>query len=206
MNFFLPDMIVKGGWLMYPILLCSIIALGVFLERLYKLRHQRVLPSDLIRDVNDLIMRRRYPEAISLCQSHPSAIARIYLAGLRISGQPRQAIKEVVQEVGRREAADLERYLPVLSTVASISPLLGLLGTVSGMIETFNLISYYGVTNPGTLASGISKALITTAAGLTVAIPTLVGYRFVSAKADYLILILEEQSIKLIESLKGPEY
>jgi len=205
MNFFLPDMIAKGGWLMYPILLCSIIALGVFLERLYKLRQQRVLPSDLIRDINDLISRRRYSEAVSLCQSHPSAMARIYFAGLRISGQPRQAIKEVVQEVGRREAAELEKYLTVLSTIVSIAPLLGLLGTVQGMIETFNLISFYGVTNPGTLASGISIALITTAAGLTVAIPTLVGYRLVSSKADNLILMLEEQSIKLIEALKGPE-
>jgi len=205
MNFLLPDLIVRGGWLMYPIFLCSVIALGFFIERLFKLRRTRVLPRDLMQNVGDLIARRKYSDAIYLCQGHPSAIARIYLAALRINGQPRQAIKEVVQEVGRREAADLEKYVPVLSTVASIAPLLGLLGTVSGMIKTFDLISYYGVGNPGTLAAGISEALLTTAAGLSVAIPTLVGYRYVAGKADSLIMEMEEHSIMLLESLKGGE-
>ncbi|MBW2062875.1 MAG: MotA/TolQ/ExbB proton channel family protein [Deltaproteobacteria bacterium] len=205
MSFFLPDLIIRGGWLMYPISLCSILALAVFLERLFKLRRVRILPRDLMQDMNDLIIRYKYPDAISLCQGHPSPMARIYQAGLRSSGQPRQIIKEVVQEVGRREAAELEKYISILATIASITPLLGLLGTVSGMIKTFNIIAYYGVGNPGTMAGGISEALITTAAGLTVAIPTLVGYRFVSSKADNLILNLEEQSIKLVESLKGPE-
>jgi len=205
MNFLLPDLIVRGGWLMYPIFLCSVIALGFFIERLFKLRRTRVLPRDLVQNVGDLIARRKYADAIYLCQGHPSAIARIYLAALRINGQPRQAIKEVVQEVGRREAAELEKYVPVLSTVASIAPLLGLLGTVSGMIKTFDLISYYGVGNPGTLAAGISEALLTTAAGLSVAIPTLVGYRYVAGKADSLIMEMEEHSIMLLESLKGGE-
>ncbi len=190
---------------MYPLFLCSVIALGFFIERMFKLRRTKVLPYELIQNINDLIMRRKYSDAIYMAQGHPSAIARIYIAALRISGQPRQAIKEVVQEVGRREAADLGKYIQVLGTVASISPLLGLLGTVSGMIKTFNLISYYGVGNPGTLAAGISEALLTTAAGLSVAIPTLVGYRFISSKADNLILELEEQSINLLEALKGPE-
>lgn len=206
MSFFLPDLIIKGGWLMYPILICSVIALGVFIERIVKLRRSRVLPPSLMQTVNDMIMRNKYSDAISLCQSHPSPIANIYHAGLKIYGQPRQVIKEIVQEVGRREAAELEKYLSLLSTIASITPLLGLLGTVSGMIKTFNLISFYGVGNPGTMASGISEALITTAAGLTIAIPTLVGYRLVSSNADNLILSLEEHSIKLVEDLKGPEY
>lgn len=205
MGFFLPDLIIRGGWLMYPILFCSVIGLGVFLERLFKLRRSRVLPPEFMQEVNDLIKRREYPYAINLCQGHPSAMARIYHAGLNISGHSRQEIKEVIQEVGRREAAGLEKYLSVLATVASIAPLLGLLGTVSGMIKTFDLISFYGVGNPGTMASGISEALITTAAGLSVAIPTLVGYRFVSSKADNLILNLEEQSIKLVDTLKGLE-
>ena len=205
MDFLLPDLIVRGGWLMYPIFLCSVVALGFFIERLFKLRRSRVLPRSLMQNVHDLISRRKYTDATYLCQGHPSAMARIYHAALRINGQPRQAIKEVVQEVGRREAADLGRYIPVLGTVASITPLLGLLGTVSGMIKTFNMISYYGVGNPGSLAAGISEALLTTAAGLSVAIPTLVGYRFVSSKADSLILELEEQSLLLVENLKGPE-
>ncbi len=206
MDFLLPDLFVRGGWLMYPIFLCSVVALGFFIERLFKLRRSRVLPRGLMQNVNDLILRHKLSDAIYLAQGHPSAMARIYMAALRISGPPRQAIKEVVEEVGRREAADLEKYLQVLSTVASIAPLLGLLGTVSGMIKTFNVISYYGVGNPGTLASGISEALLTTAAGLSVAIPTLVGYRFVSSKAEGLILELEEQSLNLVEALKGPEH
>ncbi|MBU2552195.1 MAG: MotA/TolQ/ExbB proton channel family protein [Proteobacteria bacterium] len=205
MDFMLPDLIVRGGWLMYPIFLCSVVALGFFIERLFKLRRSRVLPRLLIQNVNDLISRHKYNDAVYLCQGHPAAMARIYHAALKINGQPRQAIKEVIQEVGRREAADLGQYIPVLSTVASITPLLGLLGTVSGMIKTFNLISFYGVGNPGSLAAGISEALLTTAAGLSVAIPTLVGYRFIASKADGLILELEEQSLLLVDALKGPE-
>ena len=205
MDFLLPDLMVRGGWLMYPIFLCSVAALGFFIERMIKLRKSRVLPRGFMQNVNDLISRRKISDAIFLCQAHPSSMARIYHAALKISGQPRPAIKEVVQEVGRREAAELVKYLGVLSTVASITPLLGLLGTVSGMIKTFNVISYYGVGNPGTLAAGISEALLTTAAGLSVAIPTLVGYRFVASKADNLISELEEASLILVESLKGPE-
>jgi biopolymer transport protein ExbB len=205
MDFLLPELFVRGGWLMIPIFLCSVIALGFFLERMFKLRRSKILPRGLIQNANDLIARGKYTDAIFLCQGQPSAISRIYLAALKISGQPRAAIKEVVTEVGRREASDLSKYTSVLATVASIAPLLGLLGTVSGMIKTFNLISYYGVGNPGTLAAGISEALLTTAAGLSVAIPTLVGYRFVASKADGLISELEEQSLQLVEALKGPE-
>ena len=204
MNAILPDLFVRGGWLMYPIFLCSVVAMGFFLERIVKLRRTRVMPKPLVQNVNDLISRKKLSDAIYMCQGHPSAISRIYNAALKISGQPRPAIKEVVQEIGRREAEDLGKYIPVLATVASIAPLLGLLGTVSGMIKTFNLIAYYGVGNPGTLAAGISEALLTTAAGLSVAIPTLVGYRFVSGKADGLISEMEEESIRLVESLKGP--
>lgn len=190
---------------MYPIFLCSVIALGFFIERVVRLQRTRVIPRGLMQNADDLITRRKYFDAAGLVQGHPSAMARIYNAALKVYGQPRQAIKEVVEEVGRREAADLEKYIPVLSTVASISPLLGLLGTVSGMIKTFNLISYYGVGNPGSLAAGISEALLTTAAGLSVAIPTLVGYRFLASKAESLILDLEEYSLLLVETLKGRE-
>ena len=190
---------------MYPILLCSVVALGFFIERLTKLRRPKVLPRRFLQEVNDLIKLRKYQEAMKLCQGNPSPAARLYLAGLKALGQPRAAIKEVITETGRREASDLGKYLNVLGTVASITPLLGLLGTVSGMIKTFNVISYYGVGNPGTLAGGISEALLTTAAGLTVAIPTLVGYRLISSKADSLISELEDQGLYLVETLKGPE-
>ncbi len=205
MDFLLPDLFSRGGWLMYPIFLCSVIALGFFFERLFKLRRSRVLPKQFMQNVSDLVKRGKYSDAVHLSQGNPSGISRIYLAALKNAGQPRPALKEVVQEVGRSEAADLERYITVLGTVASITPLLGLLGTVSGMIKTFNVISYHGVGNPGTLAAGISEALLTTAAGLSVAIPTLVGYRFITSKADRLVSDLEEESLDLIETLKGSD-
>jgi biopolymer transport protein ExbB len=205
MDTWLPDLLTRGGWLMYPIFLCSIAALGFFIERLIRLRRARVLPPLFLQKVNDFISRGKYGDAVYLCQGDQSAISRLYHAGLKNSGQPRAAIKEVVQEVGRREAAELEKHIPILGTLASVTPLLGLLGTVSGMIKTFNVIAYYGVGNPGTLAGGISEALLTTAAGLSVAIPTLLAYRFLAGKADGLIAELEEQSLLLVEALKGSE-
>lgn len=205
MDFLLPDLIVRGGWLMYPIFLSSVVALGFFIERLFKLRRTRILPQEVIRKAPPLVENSGFSDALNLCHDHPSAISRIYQAAIAAAGQPRAAIKEVVQEIGRREAADLNKYITVLGTVASIAPLLGLLGTVAGMIKTFNLISYYGVGNPGTLASGISEALLTTAAGLSVAIPALVGYRFMSSKVDGLVSELEEQSLLMVETLKAAE-
>ena len=190
---------------MWPIFLCSVAALGFFIERIFKLRRPRIIPGQLITEADGLIAKGKIKEALKACQNSPSPVARIYTAALKVSGQPRAAIKEVVQEVGRREADELGKYIAVLGTVASISPLLGLLGTVSGMIKTFNIISYYGVGNPGTLAAGISEALLTTAAGLSVAIPALVGYRYLNSRADRLIADLEDQSLALVESLMGTE-
>ena len=203
MNFIFPDLMQRGGWLMWPILLCSVIALGFFFERLFRLRGKLVVPRELVQKVDALIVEGQLEEARAWCETGSSAMARIYMAALGVAGQSRATVKEVVLEAGRREAVDLERHLPVLSMVASIAPLLGLLGTVSGMITTFNQISYYGVGNPGSLAGGISEALLTTAAGLSVAIPTLVGHRFIAGRADRLIESLEERSMVLVEALKG---
>lgn len=205
MDLIIPELFLRGGWCMYPILGCSILALGLFIDRMFKLRRSKVMPADLHQGVGDLITRGKFADAIFLCQGHASPLARIYHAALKSAGQPRQAIKEVVEEVGRREADDLSQYIPFLSTIATISPLLGLLGTVSGMIKIFNVLSYYGGGNTGALALGISEALITTYAGLTVAIPTLVAYRVASSRADRLIADLERQAINLVEKLKGPE-
>jgi biopolymer transport protein ExbB len=203
MDFILPDLMTRGGWSMYAIAVCSVAALGFFLERLLRLRRGRVAPVRFVRRVRELLAKGKQSEALHYCQTTDKPIARVFRAALTLSGSPRGAIKEVVEEVGRQEAEGLLKFLPVLATVASITPLLGLLGTVSGMIKTFNVISYYGVGNPGTLAAGISEALLTTAAGLTVAIPTLVAYRFLTAKADGLISEMEKQSLGLVEMIKG---
>jgi len=197
------DFVVKGGVLMIPIALCSIIALAIFLERLWSLRRSKVTPRDFLIEIEDLIRREKIPEAVTRCRKDNSSMANIIVAGIRNFGKRREIVKESIEEIGRREAATLERYINVVGTIAAISPLLGLLGTVVGMIKAFNVISIQGVGNPSSLAGGISEALITTAAGLVVAIPTFVLYRYLANKADALIVEMEEHSIRMVDLLKG---
>jgi len=196
------ELFLKGGILMYPIGLCSIVALGIFLERIYVLRRKRVIPRDFLIEVEDLVLRAKLPEAITLCKRDNSTIAHVIRVGIENYGKRREVIKERIEEVGRREVASLESYINVIGTIAGISPLLGLLGTVSGMIKAFNIISLQGIADPASLAGGISEALITTAAGLVVAIPAYVIYRYLMNKADSLILEMEENSIRMVDILK----
>jgi biopolymer transport protein ExbB len=193
------DLIVKGGIFMYPIIFCSIVALAVFFERLWVLRRKHIIPEDFIRNVEDLLKKQKISEAIFLCQSDVSSIAKIFLAGLRSTQKGMWLVKEAIEERGSREATTLEKNVGILSTIANLTPLLGLLGTVSGMIKTFNAISVHGIGNPAPLAGGIAEALITTATGLCIAIPTLVCYRFLKDKANALIFEMEENSIRLVE-------
>jgi len=190
---------------MVPILLCSITALAIFLERVWQLRRTKVVPPDFIHEVEALIRRGNIPDALMLCQNNGSSIARIILIGLKNAGKRRESIKEYLEEVGRQESALLERFVEGLGTIAGVSTLLGLLGTISGMIKIFSVISTQNVVNPGLLAGGISEALITTYAGLTVAIPALVMYKYLQSKADALILEMEGHSIRLVELLKEKE-
>jgi biopolymer transport protein ExbB len=196
------DLVIRGGIFIYPIIFCSIVALAVFLERLWVLRRKSILPPDFIRNVEDLIRKQKIADAQFLCQRDASSIAKIFFAGLKNAGRGMWLVKESIEERGGREAAILEKRSGVLSTIANLAPLLGLLGTVSGMIKTFNVISVQGVGNPAPLAGGIAEALITTAAGLTVAIPTLVFHRIVRDKAGSLIFEMEENSIRIIELME----
>ncbi|MCJ7594058.1 MAG: MotA/TolQ/ExbB proton channel family protein [Desulfobacterales bacterium] len=197
------DLIVRGGIFIYPIILCSIIALAVFLERLWILRRKNIIPAEFIRNVEELLKKQKISDAIFLCQGDPSSIARVFFAGLKNAGRGMWLVKESIEERGSREASTLEKRVGILSTIANLTPLLGLLGTVSGMIKTFNVISVQGVGNPAPLAGGIAEALITTAAGLSVAIPTLVCYRLIKDKAESLIFQMEENSIKIIEIMEN---
>ncbi len=199
------DFFTKGGIFMYPILLCSITALAIFIERLWNLRWKHVIPQDFIGDVEQLIRREKIPDAAHLCQQNPSSMARILLIGIKNFGRKREVIKEYLEEVGRQESASLERFVEGLGTIAGVSTLLGLLGTISGMIQIFSVISTQTVVNPGSLAGGISEALITTYAGLSVAIPTLVMYKYLQSKTQTLILQMEEHSIRLVDLLKQKE-
>lgn len=196
------DLIVRGGIFMYPIIFCSIVALAVFLERLWVLRRRHILPQGFIGRVQELVNNAQIPEAISLCQNNMSSIAKVFLAGLKNTPKGMWLVKEAIEERGSREATILGKNVEILSTIASLTPLLGLLGTVSGMIKTFNAISTQGIGHPAPLAGGIAEALITTATGLCVAIPTLVCYRFLKDRANALIFEMEENSIRLVELME----
>lgn len=187
---------------MYPIILCSIIALSIFIERLLVLRKNAVIPSDLVTDVEERLKKRDIMGALDICEKNDSSISKIFLSGLKNSGKGMWLVKEAIEERGGRESVILEKYVGILSTIANLSTLLGLLGTVSGMIKTFKVVSQGGG-NPSLLAGGIAEALITTAAGLCVAIPVLVGYRILKDKAESLIFEMEESSIKLIEIMES---
>ncbi len=195
------EIFVKGGPLMYPILTCSVLALAIFLERLWTYFRVSSGIHVLVRDVEGLVLKERIDEAIIVCQRSGTPLARILIAALRNAGKPREQLKVAVEEVGAREAAPLERYLGLLGTIASISPLLGLLGTVFGMIEAFNVIALQGHGTPASLGGGISQALITTAAGLAVAIPILLAHKYLSSRADRMLLEMEEYSLHVVDLL-----
>jgi biopolymer transport protein ExbB len=191
----------KGGPLMYPILLCSVLALAIFFERLWTLFRLGRGTIAMVREVESLVRKNRIDEAVIVCQRAGTPLARILVSALRGAGRPREQIKTIVEEVGGRETAPLERYLGLLGTIATISPLLGLLGTVLGMIEAFTVIAAQGGGTPATLGGGISKALITTAAGLTVAIPTILLHKYLTSRVDRMVLEMEEYSLQMVDLL-----
>jgi biopolymer transport protein ExbB len=190
---------------MIPILLCSVISLALFLERLWALQRPHVIPTQFTAVVTELIQKRQFDQASALCKGNGSSFAAIIGAGLRHADKDRGLIKEVMEEAGRRETAYLERGVGVVGSIANISPLLGLLGTVTGMIKVFQRVVNQvgtaggGQVNAGALANGIWEALITTAAGLAVAIPTLVLFKYLTGKVDRLLVEMEERSLELAE-------
>ncbi|MEW6645668.1 MAG: MotA/TolQ/ExbB proton channel family protein [Pseudomonadota bacterium] len=197
------EIIVAGGWLMVPIILCSIAALAIIGERFWSLRQDKVTPKNLVAQVWHWRKNSQLTPERVLALRNSSPLGRVLAAGLLNMAHSREVMKESLEETGRQVVLELERYLNTLGTIASISPLLGLLGTVLGMIKVFTAITTQGVGNPGVLAGGISEALITTAAGLTVAIPSLMFYRYFRGKVDALVLKMEEEALKLVEVIHG---
>ena len=193
----------KGGYILVPIFLGSLIGLAIFFERFWSLRRVRINPVSFFRDLQDLIQKRQWSEARILCQNDQSALAKIMSAVLsQIERKPsRDRLKEIAEEVGEREAFFLERGIGSLGVVASLEPLLGLLGTVWGMIKAFRRVEVGGVGDPRLVAGGVWAALITTAAGLSVAIPAYIGYRFLLAKVDRSILELQSDVSALVDLL-----
>ncbi len=197
------ELITAGGWLMVPIMLCSVVALAIIGERFWVLKQEKVLPTNLVAQVWQLHQQSELDaERIKLLRDS-SPLGRILAAGLINMHHERDVMKEAIEETGRQVVLELERFLNTLGTIASITPLLGLLGTVIGMIKVFTAITAHGVGNPTILAGGISEALITTAAGLSVAIPSLMFYRYFRGKVDALVLKMEEESLKMVEVIHG---
>jgi len=197
------DYVARGGIVMIPILVCSVVALIIIFERLWSLRRKRIFRFDILDTVEQLLREHKIPEATTLCKRHDSTMTRLVLVVLLNADRPKAEIKELIEDHGRQEVPFLERYLTMLGTIASISPLLGLLGTVVGLLRVFDAISQEGgVTNAAILSAGIQNALITTVAGLCVAIPSLVAYNYFARRAESLVLEMERISLRLLNILK----
>jgi len=197
------ELMQAGGWLMLPIIACSVVAMAIVFERLWTLRRDRIMPDELVTRIWQWHRRQQLTNDRITQVRDGSPLGRMLAAGLVNRDHPREVMKEAIHDTGRQVVAEMERYLNSLGTIASVAPLLGLLGTVFGMIDVFTVIMDAGVGNPGVLAGGISKALITTAAGLSVAIPTLMFHRYFNSKVNKLTLGMEEQALRLVEVMKG---
>jgi biopolymer transport protein ExbB len=197
------ELVQAGGWLMYPIMLCSAIAMGIIAERLWTLQRRKVIPEKLMNGIWTLLSNDKLTDAHILEIETGSPLGKVLAAGLINRHLSRDLVRESIEETGRFVAHELERFINALGTISTIAPLLGLLGTVIGMIKVFTTITAVGVGDPATLAGGISEALITTAAGLTVAIPTVIFHRYLKRKIDELVMGMEQEAMKLVEVLHG---
>jgi len=197
------EIIQSGGWLMLPIIVCSIVATAIIVERFWSLQKHKILPPELVAQVWRLARDKKLDDLALRRLKTSSLLGFILAAGLTNSYHGRDVMKECIEEAGRQVVHKLERFLNTLGTIASVSPLLGLLGTVVGMIQAFSAIVANGTGNPTMLAGGISVALITTAAGLIVAIPSLIFHRYFERLVDEYVVTMEAEALKLIDILHG---
>ena len=199
------ELLMAGGWLMVLIVLCSIVVLAICIERLFTLNPKKIAPPHLLATVWKQLKAGEMDASRLKTLKQSSPLGRILAAGLSNAYHGREVMKESIQEAAQHVVHDLERYLNTLGTIAAIAPLLGLLGTVVGMIKVFAEIMSQGTGNASVLAGGISEALIPTAAGLTVAIPALAMHRYFVGKIDAIVVELEQETIKLVDALHSEE-
>lgn len=192
----------KAGVLIYPLALASLLASTVTIERLVALSRRRVLPREIREVVESVQPGRDVSVAIEVCRRNPGVFSDVMRVGLELAGEPWEVMRDAVLDTGRQETAHLERHLVWLQTVAQAAPLLGLLGTVLGMIKVFSSISISGLGDPQALSEGISEAMITTAVGLAIGIPTLVAYNFLTSKSEALITEIEAHASRLVARLR----
>jgi biopolymer transport protein ExbB len=191
------DIIEKGGVLMYPIMALSVISLAIFMERMFTLRKEKFAPVAFTKMIKSLLSRKAYIEAESLCKENDSAISRVIHEVIQNRTQPWPQLVEAAEGAGKREADRLERFQEAMSTIVALSPLLGLLGTVFGMITLFSVLSGGGVGDPQALSGGIAVALLTTAAGLSVAIPAQIFHYVIKMRSDSIVNVLEKESMEI---------
>jgi biopolymer transport protein ExbB len=191
----------KGGFLMYPIFFCSLLAIAIFFERMFYLKSVKTSTRKFTERIQDLVRKGNINFAITACRKNFTPISQIILAALLKHGSSRDEIREAIEDTANREVPILERNLPILATIGNITPLLGLLGTVFGMIKAFQVVSVVGVGNPEALAEGISEALLTTAFGLSVAIPTIVAYNYLANRVERQTREMESTCAEILDLL-----
>ncbi|WP_150048412.1 MULTISPECIES: MotA/TolQ/ExbB proton channel family protein [Methylomonas] len=197
------EIVKSGGWMMLPLLLCSIASMAIIGERFWSLRRRRIIPAELVPYIWQLHRENKLDDATVRRIRMSSPLGRVLAAGLLNRKHGREIMKTSIEEVGRQVAHELERYLNLLGTLAAVTPLMGLLGTVDGIIRVFSDIAVGGMGDPGVLSAGISEALICTATGLTVAIPSLFFHRYFERVVDDRVIHLEEESLRLIDIMQG---
>jgi biopolymer transport protein ExbB len=198
------EILKAGGWAMSPIILCSALMLAIVLERFWSLRRKTVMPDGLTNEVLTLLRARRLDARHVDALRENSPLGELLAAALAVRGQPREVIRERLEDSGRHVVHRMERYLNTLGTIALISPLLGLLGTVIGLIRMFLAVMLNGVGDPMKMAGGIGEALICTAAGLVVAIPAYVLHRYFRSRVAGLVVDMEREATRLLDELTAP--
>ncbi|BCB26287.1 biopolymer transporter ExbB [Sulfurimicrobium lacus] len=196
------SIIQAAGWPIWPLIIASIISVGIIGERLWSLSSSQVAPRSLLPKVQEWLQQGGVNDEVLANLERHSPLGQLFAAGLRNVSSSREMMQEAIEDTGRAVTHELERFLTTLGTIASVSPLLGLLGTVIGMVEIFGALTPTGG-SPALLAHGISVALYNTAMGLIVAIPSMIFYRFFRAKVDALVMEMEQQSIKLVDMVHG---
>lgn len=199
---FIYDLIDKGGLLIYPLFFLLAWGLLIIVIKSFGLRHGRVINGKVVERIEELVLKKQIPEASAYCKQHPTPMTRVILAGLLNYEKSESELKEMLEEAGRQEVPGIRRHLTALGTIASVAPLLGLLGTVIGMIAVFSTISAETSVNAGMLAGGISQALVTTAFGMVIAMPTLAFYNFFISRVQVLIIEMERISLHMVALLK----
>ncbi len=197
------ELVRSGGWVMAPIIICSIAALAIIGERLWSLQKRYVAPAGTLPQVRQWLERSELDGARLALLRDSSPLGRVLAAGLVNRSHERGIVKEAIEDAGRHVVPELERYLNPLGTIAAIAPFLGLLGTVLGMIRMFAGVGSHGLGDPSVVAAGISQALVSTASGLTVAIPSLMFYRYFRGRVDALLIDMEQEALKLVEIIQG---